>query len=201
MEYYSYVIKRDFGFAPNPFGEFCTLATCKPVIRKVANIDDWVFGISPKILTTGNKLIYAMKVESKLTYNEYWDSPLFQYKKPVMNGSLKQMYGDNIYFKNEDDSWLQANSHHSLENGEINERNLKRDKEGKFVLIASEFYYFGKDSVEFPENLKIEFHAGIGHKRVTESAALKVIEWLRSNYEIGYHSDPLLFDKFERYKG
>ena len=50
MEYYSYVIKRDFGFAPNPFGEFCTLATCKPVIRKVANVNDWVFGISPKII-------------------------------------------------------------------------------------------------------------------------------------------------------
>lgn len=27
---YSYVVARDFGFAPNPFNGFLTLATCKP---------------------------------------------------------------------------------------------------------------------------------------------------------------------------
>ena len=31
---YSYIITRDYGFAPNPFGGVCTLATCKPKIRK-----------------------------------------------------------------------------------------------------------------------------------------------------------------------
>jgi hypothetical protein len=201
MNYYSYVISRDFGFAPNPFGEYCTLATCKPKIRKIANINDWVFGISPKILQTGNQLIFAMKVSQKLLYNDYWNSPLFQFKKPVMNGSLKQMYGDNIYFMNTDGSWLQADSHHSFENGEINNKNLNRDKKGEFVLIASEFYYFGKDSIEIPENLKSEFTVGIGHRRVDKAAASKVINWLEENFENGYQSDPLLFENFERYKG
>ncbi len=28
--------RRDYGFAPNPFHGICTLATCKPVIRRVA---------------------------------------------------------------------------------------------------------------------------------------------------------------------
>ena len=36
MEIFSYVITHDSGFAPNPFGGFLTLATCKPKIRKSA---------------------------------------------------------------------------------------------------------------------------------------------------------------------
>lgn len=34
MTLYSYVVAHDFGFAPNPFDGLCTLATCKPDIRK-----------------------------------------------------------------------------------------------------------------------------------------------------------------------
>ena len=30
---YSYVVRYDSGFAPNPFYGYCTLATCKPDIR------------------------------------------------------------------------------------------------------------------------------------------------------------------------
>jgi hypothetical protein len=31
---YSYVVRWDHGFAPNPFYETCTVATCKPYIAK-----------------------------------------------------------------------------------------------------------------------------------------------------------------------
>lgn len=37
-------VARDYGFAPNPFFGVCTLATCKPRIRSVAQIGDWVVG-------------------------------------------------------------------------------------------------------------------------------------------------------------
>jgi hypothetical protein len=202
MEFYSYVISRDFGFAPNPFGKFCTLATCKPNIRNRAEVNDWIFGISPKIQSQGNKLIYAMRVSMKLSYNDYWSSSDFQYKKPIMNGSLKQMYGDNIYFKDPKNGiWFQANSHHSFANGLINEKNLNRDTKGKYVLIAEEFYYFGGDPIDIPFGLKSEFSIGIGHKKMKEKCAIKVIEWLRVNYEKGIQSDPKLFKNFERYKG
>ena len=33
---YSYIVARDFGFAPNPFNGVLTLATCKPIVRKGA---------------------------------------------------------------------------------------------------------------------------------------------------------------------
>ena len=44
MKLYSYIVARDFGFAPNPFYGFCTLATCKPKIAKDRygwRLDNW----------------------------------------------------------------------------------------------------------------------------------------------------------------
>ena len=200
MKYYSYVVARDFGFAPNPFGQHCTLATCKHKIRKNASQDDWIFGITRK--GKGNRLVFAMKVNRKITFDEYWNSPEFQYKKPVLNGSLKQMYGDNIYhFDKKTNKWLQADSHHSLDNGEINYENLNRDTSGEYVLISKEFYYFGKENIEIPLALKTKFSVGRGHKYVKEEAAKELINWLSENYENGFHGDPISFTGFQRYDG
>lgn len=200
MKYYSYVVARDFGFAPNPFGQHCTLATCKHKIRKKASVGDWIFGITSK--EKGNRLVFAMKVDKKITFDEYWNSPEFQYKKPVLNGSLKQMYGDNIYhFDKKTNKWFQADSHHSLENGEINYENLNRDTSGEFVLISSEFYYFGKENIEIPLELKTKFSVGRGHKYVKDEAALELIEWLSDNFELGFQGDPISFTGFQRYDG
>jgi hypothetical protein len=42
MKLYSYVVTHDTGFSPNPFWGCCTLADCKPAIRRTAKIGDWV---------------------------------------------------------------------------------------------------------------------------------------------------------------
>ena len=39
MKLFSYVVARDFAFAPNPFHGYCTLATCKPIIRRVTQVN------------------------------------------------------------------------------------------------------------------------------------------------------------------
>ena len=36
MTLYSYIVAYDGGSAPNPFHEFCTLAICKPGMRRTA---------------------------------------------------------------------------------------------------------------------------------------------------------------------
>ncbi|MFH1865797.1 MAG: hypothetical protein ABIK85_07930, partial [Candidatus Eisenbacteria bacterium] len=38
MRLFSYIVARDYGFAPNPFCGVCTLATCKPKIRESASV-------------------------------------------------------------------------------------------------------------------------------------------------------------------
>lgn len=204
MKFKTYIVARDYGFAPNPFGEYCTLACCKPVIRQHLSIGDWVFGTGSKQKVMAGHLVFAMNVTEKLTFQEYWDDPRFNYKKPIMNGSLVQMYGDNIYHRDHSSNvWHQENSHHSLPNGTVNGHNLERDIRGKYVLISEYFYYFGKDAIDIPAKLKEEICiTKQGHKNVNENTALDFLSWLSENYRTGRHGDPFLFgDSFERYDG
>src|SRR5258708_34492950 len=84
---YSYAVARDFGFAPNPFYGWCTLATCKPVIRRVARVGDFILGTGSKQLDREGFVIYAMRVTEALTFNEYWSDKRFQTRKPDLSGS------------------------------------------------------------------------------------------------------------------
>lgn len=146
---YSYPITRDFGFAPNPFHGYCTLATCKPGIRKSAKVGDWVMGLGGSTLpSVKRKCIYLMKVTEKIDFSQYWSDGRFFLKKPVRNGSRVQMLGDNIYHKDIDGSWIQEDSHHSNSDGSMNEYNLNRDT-GRCdkVLVSDSFFYFGADAV------------------------------------------------------
>ncbi len=52
LKIYSYVVRYDSGFAPNPFGDYCSLATCKPRIRKSIHKDDWVVGTGSVVKLT-----------------------------------------------------------------------------------------------------------------------------------------------------
>jgi len=210
MRLFSYVVARDYGFAPNPFGGYCTLATCKPEVRESASVGDWVVGTGSVALGNQGRLIYAMRVTEKLTFSEYWNDPRYFCKRPVMNGSLKQMYGDNIYsYHQQTGEWIQADSHHSLPDGQPNPANIKRDLKSKHVLISEEFYYFGKDAVALPAFFRGKNDSqtdlcisGRGRKCYfpPEFVAL-FVKWLRTEFTPGYYCDPKQFTDFERYDG
>lgn len=202
MRYFSYVVARDYGFAPNPFNGYCTLATCKPRIRHSAKVGDWVFGTGSSPAGLKENLIYAMRVTEKMTFNEYWDDQRFQTKKPLMKGcSLKKMYGDNVYhFSGR--KWHQADSHHSLEGGRVNRHNLERDTSVDAVLISSDFYYFGRGAVRIPKRyLPHIVKSGPGYRCPDEAWGERLVAHLRSRYSPGYHEDPIAFDVFNRYDG
>src|SRR5207302_8257370 len=74
---YIYVVDRDFGFAPNPFHGFCSLATCKPGIRNTANVGDWVIGMGGSRLKATGRCVFAMLITDKITHNEYWLNPIY----------------------------------------------------------------------------------------------------------------------------
>jgi hypothetical protein len=155
---YTYAVTRDFGFAPNPFHGFCTLATCKPDIRKSAKVGDWVMGIGGcNLRVVRRKCVFLMKVSEKISFQEYWNNPRFSLKKPARNGSRVQMVGDNIYHKDKNGMWIQEDSHHSNPDGTPNADNLGRDT-GRCdqMLISDYFFYFGSaaigvdlDSIEY----------------------------------------------------
>lgn len=206
MKCYSYIVARDFGFAPNPFGRHCTLATCKPGIRRSAAVGDWVVGTGSARHGAPERLVFAMQVTEKLTFNEYWASARFLYKRPVMNGSLKQMYGDNIYVER-DGEWIQADSHHSHEDGSPNVHNIRRDTQHPFVLISEHFYYYGGEATPIPLRFcgahTVDIcQRGQGYRCNLPAAFVAAfIEWLETGHTPGYQGDPLRFFGFKRYDG
>jgi len=199
MKYFNYKVARDFGFAPNPFGGICTLATCKPRIRTAANIGDWVIGTASKLLKCENNIIYAMKVTDKISFNEYFNLPEYQFKKPVMNGSLVKMYGDNIYVQNKEGLWNQLDSHHSLADGVLNTHNLNKDTGSNCVLVSTHFYYFGQSHIQ--TKYKDSFIKKQGFKYLDEKVGSEVIKFISNNYEVGLIGNPINFSSFRRYAG
>lgn len=128
MRLYVYVLTHDTGFAPNPFHGYCTLATCKPVIRRGADIGDWVVGVGSTQNGQEGQLIYAMRVEEAMSFEEYWTDPRFQLKKPALTGDQEFRCGDNIYHRDPaTGDWIQAPGYHSFENGCQDPYHVERD--------------------------------------------------------------------------
>ena len=207
MKLYSYIMAYDYGFAPNPFYGWCTLATCKPAIRRSASVGDWIIGTGAKTkYDYAGRLIYAMRVEEAITFNQYWADPRFFLKRPVLNGSLKQVYGDNIYHKDERSGfWIQADSHHSYEDGSPNSGNVARDTRADRVLVSQTFVYYGEGAPEIPKRFRLFGSAkeDICAKRqgqIKPSPALSqaFVRWLTERGELGYRGDPLEFRRHRR---
>jgi hypothetical protein len=207
MKCYSYVVARDYGFAPNPFYGHCTLATCKPRIREAASKGDWVLGCGSAKHKASGFLVYAMQVDEKLHFNDYWKSKKFRGKRPTMNGSLKQMYGDNIYhFDQSKKRWVQVDSHHSNRDGSENEYNKKRDLKSEYVLISSQFWYFGGHPLKlvsrFRNGKSCVCCTGRGYRIIRdEELVSQFISWVGKQAMQGYRADPLHFTSFRRYRG
>lgn len=200
--YFSYKIEHDFGLAPNPFGSHCTLAVCRGQIRGSGRlkIGDWVIGTGSRALEklSGQEyihhLIFAMKVEEIITFDNYWNDERFQYKKPIVNGSLVKMYGDNIYHKDPvTNEWIQENSAHSLADGSCNVKHLKRDTNSENVLISQTFYYFGDTAPLIPDEYWEVCSEGRNVKSVgiPKEIAEAFIYWLTQNFEKGVQGDPI----------
>lgn len=196
-----YVIARDFGFAPNPFFGSCTLATCKPGIRKSANIGDWVLGVAGLALgkSIHRKCILLMRVSEKMSFQEYWDDERFKLKKTCRNGSQLKMLGDNIYHRGNKGEWIQEDSHHSHPDGTTNVVNLYRDTGTcDQVLISDFFYYFGSKAI--PVDLaSINYTPGLGFKKIAlnnsrEGKILIENFYSENKYNLNYVvSDPCQF--------
>lgn len=190
MKFYSYVIPRDYGFAPNPYFGYCTLATCKPRIRNSAQVGDWIGAYGSARMTIRGKLVMLMKVEEILTFDEYWDDSRFKNKHPVFNKGMMHMYGDNIYHHSQN-KWVQDPSHHSNIDGSINYKNLNQDTKADKVLVATEYYYFGNNAIKIPA----EYNALIWNRRnhkvcCDEVLTLSFIDYIRCNYGTGISGTP-----------
>ena len=210
MNCFRYKIEHDWGFAPNPFHGTLSLATCKADIRGCKNLEigDWVVGFGSKAMNNLGMLVYAMKVEEILTFDQYYEDPRFQCKKPVKTGSLVQMYGDNVYHTDKSANpirqYIQDECAHSHDDWSFYQDHYDRDTKCDKVLLSRNFYYFGDHYIEIPEEfsyikLNPENMRGNMYYRDLEGENAKITaftEWLDKNYGKGIHGDPCNWKEF-----
>ncbi len=196
MRLFSYVVARDYGFAPNPFFNVCTLATCKPEIRRLAAVGDWVVGTGTAERGRTGYLVYAMKVGETKTLEQYFDDPRFQLKKPNLRGSKKQAFGDNIYSKAPSGEWLQLDSHHTFPDGSPNPANIKNDTRTNRMLVGTEYVYCGGEGPPIAAKFRglsgADICAGRGHKSRFPDAFVKAfVDWINELGMRQYIGEPL----------
>lgn len=177
-----YVIVSDDGMAPNLTNSICTLALCKPVIRRVAIPEqDWVIGMSTTKDGT-NKLIYAMPVTEKLSFKDYSINPLYQCKQPTSTNPN----GDNIFIFDDGHTNIRANAAHALRPDKI-QSHLSSPE----VLISDQFWFFGKEAPRLPDRFtdtRLVQGARRGHKPITDNKICQdFYDWLCQTYPLGIH--------------
>lgn len=166
--FFSYVVDHDNGFAPNPFGGFCTLAKCKyrrkegqrRNIVELAEVGDWIVGTGGvKNVSSGHgTLLYAMRVDEKLTLAEYYEDKRFRGRK---GNTLDESHRTDTY-----------------------------------ALISQHFFYFGRNAICLAvipkEHLSHSLEKkGPGFRSDFRMRFIEDFErWLENNYEIGIHGDP-----------
>lgn len=176
---FTYTIPIDDGAAPNPFYGMCSLAICKPGIRRVAQAGDWVAGLGSKKAPSGDlsgHLVYAMRVEEVLTLQEYdRRAPLcWPHRIPKANSlALHERLGDCLY----DFSGIEP----IQRRGVHGPSNVKTDLEGKNVLVSRYFYYFGNQAKKLPDDLLPICHQTQGHRSDSNAPYVeKFANWLLS---------------------
>jgi hypothetical protein len=156
---FSYVVVHDTGFSPNPFHGLLTLACCKPLIRKTAQIGDIIVGMSSR----SERVVYAMQVAEVISFDEYWADPRFQTRRPVMTGDpIVYRAGDNIY-EPVADGYRQLPSFHSNSDGSENAGLKRTDLSANRVLVGDRFTYWGRSGPALPEQL-LFLAVGRGHR-------------------------------------
>lgn len=171
MNLYSYVVKHDYGFAPNPFGGFLTLATCKPLIRRHARLGDFLAGTGSAASVGNNKLVYAGEISAVVPLEEYGKAQNYNIKRPASKPSFRRK-GDNIYFMRDGEWQQRENEYHGFDD-------FAADIRGKNVLVCDRFWYFGDNAIEIPTEFQSIIKKGPFHKKVSDQTLLdRFVRWL-----------------------
>lgn len=181
------------GFAPHPYGGICSLANCKPQIRRVAKLGDFIIGTGSAQDKLAGRVVYWMHIDQIITFDEYWNDARFTRRRPTLNGSRMQHYGDNIYHTGDDGVVRQLDSFHSEPNGVTSVANLERDTgTTNRVLLGRSFAYFGREAPQIPPDLSTFVKKGPGHRcHFSNEAITEMIGWLTGMESRGVQGEPI----------
>jgi hypothetical protein len=187
MKLSAYIITVDSGFAPNPFGRYCTLACCKPTIRRMAEKGDIVIACASSSAATPGHLVYAMRVKEVIPYQEYWRDSRFARRKPSRRTAISRR-GDNIWHQDRADKW------HVCAGACHDESHCERDTGGVNALVATEFFYFGRSAIRIPSRFADMLAQTQGHKNTRDRERIdRFWDWVskaaKRSGRIDYPSD------------
>jgi len=146
-----YIMRKDTGFAPNPFFNWCTLLGCAPNYANAKlSPGDHIAGF----FRSGEppRLVYVMEVSEKFDYNKYYEDRRFEQKKPRRDRTWRERAGNNIYFLNSSGKHMQdQNACYHTDAAKV-EQDLKHP----LVFAGTNFAYFGEkaetcDALLLPE--------------------------------------------------
>lgn len=188
---FSYRVRHDLGSAPNPFWGLCTLAICKPIIRRSANVGDWIVGTGSAKWNFSDKVIYAMHVTQKMTMEEYdeFTRSKLPHKLPLMTSAdPRRRSGDSIY----DYAIPSQSPFPSLRPSVHGKRDMERDLSGKYVLLSDHFFYFGNKPIALPKELLEIVKKGPAHKGKANTPYFNdFVHWIYSlDYQLGHVGEP-----------
>ncbi len=192
MRLFSYIVAHDGGYSPNPFHGVCTLACCKPKIRRNAKPGDLILGLTGK--AKGYRLVYGMRVARKMSFADYWHE--FPAKRPDMDAHDRLLKsGDNNYEPTFDGDYSQIPCRHSRPDGtedleaKIHDLGANRDNP---VLIGGRFCYFGANAEPLRPDLGFLI-AGRGHRcNFTPEQIAMALAWFEG-LPTGVHGRPGLW--------
>jgi hypothetical protein len=175
---YFYKLTADSGGAPCVTSDLLTLAICKPMIRRMAEIGDLIFGFAANSLSKDNRLIYVACVTGKLCDGNYYKDSEYAKRSDCI-----YTFEAGRYF------WKSGSVHHCSEDLE-HDLGVYPDYPNANVLLSTDFRYFGKAAsanyrTEFPLVYQAVKHLGRGH-RVWHSPALhdellRLKDWIWQN--------------------
>lgn len=175
---FSYTVACDSGAAPNPFHGLCTLAICKPGIRRIARPGDWVVGLGSRSAPQGNlggRVVYAMCVERCISMGEYdLQREHWPHRVPSFDSAdPRTRLGDCIYDYSHGEPPRQRPGVHDS-------GNMENDLGGRNVLLSRDFYYFGANAIALPVELLAIQH-GRGHKSLANAPYVDTfVRWIRT---------------------
>ncbi len=178
-----YRMMTDAGSAPNVAGDVCTLAICKPMIRRSARVGDIIIGLRAKSGELGrlaphavDSVLYVMRVTDKKTFAEY-DAFSGTYL-PVKIPTELHPEGDCLYRA---DGTQREGGHHGP-------HNAAQDLSGLYVLMgagARKNFWYRKDPAGYrlPADLAAALDAESvrrGHRvhELTAELEAQLLAWL-----------------------
>jgi hypothetical protein len=159
---FRYVVKHDSGFAPCFDDNVCSLACCKPNIRRSAAVGDWVLGFAPRKKGDA-RLLYAMRIGEVLNFESYATD--FRFGQRL----------DNIYQPDGSGEFRRVAAH----NIHLDLRDKLTDLSGRNVLIADEWWHFGVDGLD----LRIALDGAIAYRLWYSGRGHKVSGLLQGELE------------------